>query len=154
MQNKVNIIFTSIFRTTIIGCSIGLWFTLNVTKSSQVDKPIYTPEITPVKPGELRFDQTGKSIILVIICGENPNVNYKYEIDYKNQIDLTDRKQVIGRSLSFLSYGLMIIKEILDLVIIYNVEFIGELNKIFVEIDKNNRQFMLTNELNLQCGIN
>lgn len=95
-QNKVKIIVTSTFMATIIGCSIGLGLALNVTKSSQVDKPIYTPEIAPVKPGELKFDQTGKPIIPVIVDKENPTGDYKYEINYKNQIDLIEKKQVIN----------------------------------------------------------
>lgn len=95
-QNKVKIIVTSTFMATIIGCSIGLGLALNVTKSSQVDKPIYTPEISPVKPSELKFDQTGKPIIPVIVDKENPTGDYKYEINYKNQINLTEKKQVIN----------------------------------------------------------
>lgn len=95
-ENKIKIIFASTLMTTIIGCSIGLGFALNVTKSSQVDKPIYTPEIAPVKPGELRFDKTGKPIIPVIVDKENPDGNYKYKINYKNKIDSSERKQVIN----------------------------------------------------------
>lgn len=92
-QNKFKIGFISAAMATIIGCSIGLGLTLNVAKTTQVDKPIYTPELAPVKPGELKFDQTGKPIVPIIIDEKNPNADYEHKVDKTLTINNLDKKE-------------------------------------------------------------